>query len=144
MAQAEQTNDKKKRRRDFSEVAKVNVIPFIPLKEKQRVLNVILHVRDLGSVVYNLKFCARPKKYIHIKATLLNATSLGAVRGTDFVDRKEVECSRRSGSVLNAASSYLDQVNAETALLVTLWLLLPTDTYTAPEFGQNILHCNIL
>lgn len=49
----------KKRRREkkhFSKVAKVNIIQFIPLKGKLRVVNAILHVSDLGSLVYHLKF----------------------------------------------------------------------------------------
>lgn len=60
---------KGERKKHFSKVAKVNIIQFIPLKGKLRVVNAILHVSDLGSLVYHLKFYARLKNMHIIKVS---------------------------------------------------------------------------
>lgn len=122
---------------------KVNIIQFITLKEKRRVLNVILHVSDLGSVVYHLKFCARLEKYVHIKAALLKVTSLarcgkwggGVSRKDRFCSQCRWACGHHRHRVKAADEGAEEEQKA--ALLVTWWLLLPWDTCTGSRVGPE-------
>lgn len=65
-AQAAQIKENTKREGEKEttslEVVEINIIQFVTLKEKRRVLNVIPHVSDLGSAVYHLKFCVPLEK----------------------------------------------------------------------------------
>lgn len=103
----------------------------------------ILHVSDLGSVVYHLKFCARLEKYVHIKAALLKVTSLarcckwgGGVSKKDrFCSQCRWACGHHPHRVKAADEGAEEEQKA--ALLVTWWLLLPWNTCTESRVGPE-------
>lgn len=130
------TNKWRKKRgekeKHFSKVAKVNIIQFIPLKEKRQLLNVIIHVSDHGSVVYHSKFCARLKKMCTYSSYVTQSDEPWCCKWDWFCEQKRSGVFRKE----RFCSQCCIQLSVS-SLLVTLWLLFPTVSYPAPSLART-------